>query len=57
MTPLVNKRKDPEFSPEGNDLSKKERKLLKSEEKKKLKSARKQEFKANRTVKSRTLTS
>ena len=57
MTPLLNKRKDPEFSPDSNDLSKKERKLLKSEEKKKLKSARKQEFQANRALKSKPLSS
>ena len=57
MTPLLNKRKDPEFSPDSNDLSKKERKLLKSEDKKKLKSARKQEFQANRALKSKPLSS
>ena len=38
MTPLINKRKRSECSLETSDLSKKERKLLKSEEKKKLKS-------------------
>ena len=55
--PLIKKRKKSECSPETSDLSKKEKKLLKSEEKKKLKSVRKQEFQANRTLKSKLLTS
>ena len=57
MTPLINKRKKSECSPDNSDLSKKERKLLKSEEKRNQKSVRKKEFQASRALKSKPLTS